>query len=101
MGRRLRWVLVAVAAFGLAVAVGGFAYDLAYAGLPYQDPTPEMEACWRYHSEVASVIELSGVAILFFGLLGLAGVDLWSSATRDRTQGLESEALAEGQISLD
>jgi hypothetical protein len=61
MGRWLRWVVPAVAvALGFVLAAAGLVYDLAFAGLPYQDPTPEMQARWRYHSGVASVIELVG-----------------------------------------
>ncbi len=83
MRQWLRWVIPAAAvALGFAVAVAGFAYDLAFAGLPYQDPTPEMQARWQYHSGVASVIELSGVGVLLVGVAGLVVVGVWSLATR-------------------
>ena len=77
--RDVLWLLPAtMTAIGLAVAVGGFAYDLAFAGLPDQDPTPEMEARWRYHCGIASVIELSGLAALLSGFAGLAVVGVCS-----------------------
>jgi hypothetical protein len=85
MARGLRWVVpIAVAVMGLAVTVVGFAYDLAFAGLPYQDPTPEMQARWRYHSGVASAIELSGAGILLLGVVALVVVALWSLAAKAR-----------------
>lgn len=63
MGRSL-WLSVsgALVALGFVSATAGFAYDMVFAGIPYQDPTPGMEARWEYHSGVAAVIELSGRA---------------------------------------
>lgn len=73
MHRWLRWVLpVAVVALGVTLAAVGFAYDLAFAGLPYQDPTPALQARWRFHARVATAIELSGVGVLALGLAWLA-----------------------------
>jgi hypothetical protein len=62
--RSLPLLLVAT---GLAVFVGGFAYDLAYAGIPYQDPTPEMAAAYAYHARVASVIRWAGLGLVLLG----------------------------------
>ncbi|MBW6455986.1 MAG: hypothetical protein K0A98_08860 [Trueperaceae bacterium] len=42
-GVRRSWPLLLVAT-GLAVFGGGFAQDVAFAGIPYQDPTPERAA---------------------------------------------------------
>ena len=83
MVRPLRWVVPSVAVvLGLTVAVAGLAYDLAFAGLPYQDPTPEVQARWLYHSAVASVVERWGLGILLLGVVGLAMVGLWSLTAR-------------------
>jgi hypothetical protein len=76
-------VVPAVAvALGFVLAAAGLVYDLAFAGLPYQDPTPEMQARWRYHSGVASVIELVGGGVVLLGVAGLAAVGVWSLTTR-------------------
>ena len=92
MGQRLRWVMpVTAVAFGFAVTVAGFAYDLVFAGLPYQDPTPEMQARWRHHSGVASIFELAGVSVLLLGATGLAVVRAWSQVTRHAEPGAAAD----------
>jgi hypothetical protein len=89
MNRWLRWgVPVAAVVLGFVVSAAGFAYDLAFAGLPYQDPTPEMQARWRFHQGVASLIELSGVGVLLLGTAGLAVVGVWSLVTWTAAQEL-------------
>ena len=58
---------------GLCLVLGGFAYDLAFAGIPYQDPTPAMSADYARHAQIASVIRWAGVAgILLAG--AVAGI---------------------------
>jgi hypothetical protein len=47
-------------ASGAALLVTGFAYDVSFAGLPYQDPTPEMQERWLFHSRMADRIIVSG-----------------------------------------
>lgn len=73
MTRRLPIVLLAL---GLLVAVAGFAYDLVFAGIPYQDPTPEMAARYRFHSRIASMMERSGAAVFLFGVLSFPVIAL-------------------------
>jgi hypothetical protein len=34
---------------GLAMVVAGFIFDLLFAGLPYQDPTADMQARWEFN----------------------------------------------------
>lgn len=57
---------------GVLVVVGGFTYDVLFAGIPYQDPTPEMAARYAHHAHIASAIRWCGVAVLLSG--ALAGV---------------------------
>lgn len=60
---------------GLVLVVAGFLYDLAFAGLPYQDPTAEMQAGWLWHKAVADRIILGGIAVFVIGLIwGVAGL---------------------------
>lgn len=58
-------------AIGLFLMVGGFFYDVIFAGIPYQDPTPEMQASYDQHASIASLIRWSGVALLLAGCLYL------------------------------
>ncbi len=53
---------------GLLLFVGGFIYDIAYAGIPYQDPTPEMTASFAWHSNIATATRRSGVGTFLLGL---------------------------------
>jgi hypothetical protein len=62
------WPLIVIAA-GLFLLAGGFMYDVMFAGIPYQDPTPEMLARYNHHSRIASTIQWSGFGIFLFGLL--------------------------------
>jgi hypothetical protein len=56
-----------IMASGAVLIFAGLAYDLAFAGLPFQDPTPEMQENWLYHKRVANWITLSGGAVFLVG----------------------------------
>ena len=64
MQRTAPFLLVAT---GIAIFDGGFVYDVAFAGIPFPDPTPAMETEYAFHSRVASLIRWTG------GLVALAG----------------------------
>lgn len=53
---------------GLAIIVVGFVYDIMFAGIPYQDPSPELLANWKFHSSVAFWIMTAGLAVFSIGL---------------------------------
>lgn len=73
---------------GIALVAAGFVYDLAYAGIPFQDPTPELTARWQHHGQVAAVTRLVGYAITSLGSLALLVFNLWSILAR-RASGRE------------
>lgn len=58
----------AIIAAGLLLLVGGFIYDVMFAGIPYQDPTPEMSVRYALHSGIASTIRWFGFGAFLFGL---------------------------------
>jgi hypothetical protein len=60
-------ILVAI---GLLLIVGGFFYDVLYAGIPYQDPTPEMSANYDRQARIAGKIFWYGVGIFLLGAVG-------------------------------
>jgi len=62
------WPLIFVL-LGILVIFGGFLYDVSFAGIPYQDPTPELTAQYAFHSQVASEIRWSGLGISLVGVL--------------------------------
>ncbi len=69
---------------GLCLLVAGFLYDLQFAGLPYQDPTPELQAQYNFHSSVASRIMSAGAVLMLAGLVWLV-CRLIGSAWRRRS----------------
>jgi len=60
--------VLATPLIGLGIIVAGFIYDIMFAGIPYQDPTPELLASWEFHSNVAFWIMTAGLAIFSIGL---------------------------------
>lgn len=73
---RRYWPLVLIAA-GLLLVIFGFAYDVMYAGIPYQDPTPEIAVEYARQAGIASTIRLFGAGAVASGLV--AGVIVWVS----------------------
>jgi hypothetical protein len=59
------WPLLLIVG-GVLIVLGGFIYDVMFAGIPYQDPTPEMSASYVHHASIASMIRWCGVAVLIF-----------------------------------
>lgn len=59
MLRRL-WPFALIAA-GILVICMGLTYDVLFAGIPYQDPPPELVARYNFHTRVASGICCLGV----------------------------------------
>ena len=73
--QRLRSSGCAGVVLGLAGMVGGFCYDVMFAGIPYQDPTPELQRRYELHLGVAFYLEMAGALLLATGcLLWLAGL---------------------------
>jgi hypothetical protein len=54
----------------IVVIICGLFYDLFFAGIPYQDPTPEMSARYAFHSAIAAAIYTIGFGGLLVGIFG-------------------------------
>ncbi len=67
----MKWLPVWVLLLGLVVILAGFVYDVLFAGIPYQDPTPELAARYAFQSGVAEVIRVAGGIIFGLGLMAL------------------------------
>jgi hypothetical protein len=63
-----RYFSILLPIFGLLLFVAGFIYDVIFAGIPYQDPTPEMSKQYALHSGIASTICKIGFGVFFVGL---------------------------------
>ena len=64
MKRHLPLVLISL---GIVLLISGFAYDLVFAGIPYQDPTLEMSARYAFHSRIATGLYILGGGVFLFG----------------------------------
>lgn len=62
---------VNILCIGAAVFIGGIIYDIAFAGIPYQDPTPEMQQRHEVRSGVAAAfyVVCFGVMVAEFAVL--------------------------------
>lgn len=72
--------IFAVALLGAGIVVVGFVYDILFAGIPYQDPTPELQADYNFHSSVAGMLYKTGGIVMLLGLL--AAPFLWRRSNR-------------------
>lgn len=64
MKRHLPLILIGL---GILLLISGFAYDVVFAGIPYQDPTPEMSARYAHHSRIASGFYILGAGAFLIG----------------------------------
>lgn len=60
---KLRALLLALFGLGLLVIAAGFLYDLAFAGIPYQDPPAELQAQYEADQDFAVFIMKLGAYI--------------------------------------
>jgi hypothetical protein len=54
---------------GCVVVGGGFGYDVMFAGIPYQDPPPELLARYEFHASVAGYLYKAGLGMVGLGIL--------------------------------
>ena len=66
MKRRLALLFLLV---GILLILAGFLYDICFAGIPYQDPTPEMSASYARHARIASTIRYAGLLAFLTGVV--------------------------------
>jgi hypothetical protein len=61
----------AIPAIGIVIVISGLVYDVLFAGIPYQDPTPELQARYDFHSSVAGWLCKAGGILFLAGLLAI------------------------------
>ena len=62
-----RYLPLTLILLGIAILFAGFIYDVLFAGIPYQDPTPALLASYEFHSHIASLIRWSGFGVSIIG----------------------------------
>lgn len=65
---RLRWRLLLISA-GIALIIISFAYNAVFAGIPYQDPPPDLAARYAFHAAVANTLFWLGGVVCLAGIL--------------------------------
>ena len=65
--RWLKGVRGAIGAGSLLILCG-FGWDLFFAGIPYQDPTPQMQASWQMHNTSAEWTMAAGPLLILAGM---------------------------------
>ncbi len=63
------FMLCILPVLGIAIAFVGLIYDVLFAGIPYLDPTPEMQARYDTHSMIAACFYVIGGIALLVGLI--------------------------------
>lgn len=71
--------------FGLTLLMLGLIYDGLFAGIPYQDPSPEVYANWKFHGQIASRILFSGLIVIGLSILVFTGQKFKKLLSRDKT----------------
>lgn len=61
--------ITGIPVLGLLIVLAGFTYDVIFAGIPYQDPTPELQARYDFHSSIAGLIYKTGGIVLLVGIV--------------------------------
>jgi hypothetical protein len=69
----MKRLLKAMAApgIGILIVISGFVYDVVFAGIPYQDPTPELQARYDFHSAVAGSLYTTGGVVFLLGIVAI------------------------------
>ncbi len=73
-------IALSLFALGFVLFLGGWVYDIIFAGIPYQDAMSEQQANWDFHKTVASYIRFGaigawGAAILGFAIMSFSQPD--------------------------
>jgi hypothetical protein len=77
---------------GMLIVGSGLVYDILFAGIPYQDPTPELQARYDFHSSVASWFYKAGGIVL---LIGIVAIPFIVKATKHKGANKAIEGIGE------
>ena len=59
---------IALPILGLFTVIAGFVYDVIFAGIPYQDTTPELQSRWEFHKSIEDMFYKFGGIVLLVGV---------------------------------
>jgi hypothetical protein len=55
---------------GFVLIIVGSVYNVVFAGIPYQDPPPELVARYNLHAAIAQTITTTGIITMLAGIVG-------------------------------
>lgn len=67
---------------GLGLVLAGFVHDMRFAGLPHQDPPPDLQATWLFHKAIAEWVIAGGFSVLMSGVTCGFLAYLWRTSRR-------------------
>ena len=53
---------------GVGLLLSGLVWDVLFANIPYQDPTPQMQANWDMHKAIAERTIAAGALLIITGI---------------------------------
>ena len=68
---KIKQILISGIVGGLLLLLAGFVYEVIFAGIPYQDPTPLMIQNYNFHEAVGQKIELAGIVVMLLAIIGI------------------------------
>lgn len=68
MKRPWPYLLIAV---GFALSIAGLVYDILFAGIPYQDPSPRLQAAYLEQALIATQLIRIGGFVTFLGIVAV------------------------------
>lgn len=84
---------------GILIIACGFFYDVLFAGIPYQDPPPDLQAQYGFHTSIAGWFYKTGGILFLVGLIAVP-IILKKSKTGSNSQ-VENTHQAGGILTKD
>ena len=64
-----KYAALRVIIFGFVMMIVALFYGVVFAGIPYQDPTPELQASYAYHSVFSGYTFYFGLSAMILGFV--------------------------------
>ena len=77
-------IIFGLALLGLVIVGAGFIYFILFAGIPYQDPTPDLQANYSFHFAIAALLSKTGGIVFLLGLLAIPFLCIMTGRVKPR-----------------
>jgi hypothetical protein len=82
----MKRIVITLLIAGVVTFGAAFVYDVLFAGIPYQDPTPQLSARYQYHSAVAGSLYNVGLWLLLIGTVSVCAWLVTAAISRVRSR---------------